>query len=85
METNMNTVINEELYDKGQKLIEAAYDFWKVHQKIAGPRAVVWLKASGGHFVLFTRDEYLDQIMENISPLTEETVLDEPFVSERSG
>ncbi len=83
METNMNTAIKKELYDKGKELIEAAYEFWEIHQKVAGSRAVVWLKASDGHFVLFTRGEYLDQIMKNIAPLSEETMLDEPFMEEK--
>ncbi len=83
METNMNAKIHEELNNKGQDLIDAAYEFWKVHQKLNGPRAVVWLKASGGHFVCFTRGEYLDQIMSNIGPICEESPLDEPFVEEK--
>jgi len=54
MENNINKDIHQELKDKGQNLISAAYEFWKVHQKLQGPRAVVWLEASDGHFVLFT-------------------------------
>lgn len=79
METNMNPEIHQELKDKGQELIRAAHEFWKVHRKLCGPRAVVWLKASDGHFVLFTRGDYLTQIMNNIEPVSEETTLDEPF------
>lgn len=79
METNMNAEIHQELKDKGQILINAAYDFWKVHQKLCGPRAVVWLQATDGHFVLFTRGEYLTQIMHNINCANEEIPLEKPF------
>jgi len=79
METNMSTTIKKELQEKGQALLNAAYEFWQVHQKLAGPRAVVWLKGTDGHFVLFTRGEYLSDIMRSIVPMSEETPLDEPF------
>ncbi|KKN47755.1 hypothetical protein LCGC14_0659890 [marine sediment metagenome] len=80
METNMNAEIHEELKNKGQILIDAAYEFWKIHQKLCGPRAVVWLEASDGHFVLFTRSEYRQQIMSKVECFSEETPLEEPFV-----
>jgi len=80
METNMNAEIHTTLRTKGQKLINAARAFWKVHQKLAGPRAVVWLKATDGHFILFTRCEYLERIQSVINPISEETPLDEPFI-----
>ena len=70
----------EELKNKGQELISAAYEFWEVHQNIEGPRAVVWLEASDGHFVLFTRGEYKNKIMSVVETLNEEIPLDEPFV-----
>ena len=79
METNLNPEIHRELKEKGQALLFAAYEFWKVHRKLCGPRAVVWLEADDGHFVLFTRGEYRQQIMGGITPFTEETPLDEPF------
>jgi hypothetical protein len=79
METNMNPEIYQELREKGQSLIDAAHEFWKVHQKLAGPRAVVWLQDTGGHFILFTRGEYRDRLLWNINPLSEETPLHEPF------
>jgi len=66
METNMNADIHSELKEKGQALLEAAYEFWKVHQQMCGPRAVVWLKGTDGHFVLFTRGEFLDDIMSRV-------------------
>ena len=79
METNVNAEIHEELRSKGQALIQAALEFWKVHQKLCGPRAVVWLKDTSGHFIVFTRGEYSDQLLLNIQPLTEATPLEDPF------
>ncbi len=76
----MNAETHEELREKGQSLIAAARAFWEIHRKLAGPRAVVWLKDNSGHFILFTRGEYKTQIMSNISPLSEETPLSDPFV-----
>ena len=80
METNLNAAIYAELREKGQALIHAARSFWEVHHRIGGPRAVVWLTSDDGSLVVFTRDEYRSQILNNITPLTEETPLDEPFV-----
>ena len=59
-----------------QHLLDAAMAFWRVHRRLAGPRAVVWLSGRDGHFVLFTRGEYREQLMRNIEPLSEETPLD---------
>jgi hypothetical protein len=80
METNLNAETHAELKEKGQVLINAAREFWLVHRRIGGPRAVVWLTADDGSMVLFTRGEYRSTIMRNIEPLTEETPLQEPFV-----
>lgn len=67
--------LSNELRDKGQALLDAAYEFWKVHQKLGGPRAVVWLTDSRDHTVIFTRGEYRKQIMANIGPLSNELPL----------
>ena len=77
----MNPEIHAELKIKGQELIDAAYEFWRVHQRLAGPRAVVWVESADGHFVLFTRGEYRDVILRNIEPLSEEIPLDAPFLT----
>ena len=84
METNMNATVNKELFEAGRKLLESAYEFWKIHQKLAGPRAVVWLENESGGYVLFTRGEYKTQIIQNISPLAGEIPLtEETFVRQR--
>jgi len=87
MQTNTNTEANQELNEAGKKLIEAAYEFWQVHQKHCGPSAVVWLNddAQTGHFVLFTRGEYKDAILRAAGIETRgERVLQNPFTNHAS-
>jgi len=67
------------LYEKGRELITAAYEYWKEYQKTNPLDAVVWLKDTSGHMVLFTRGEYLSTIMKNIEPLSNEIPLNKPF------
>ena len=82
MITNMNTEAVEELNAAGKKLLEAAYDFWKLHQKHCGSGAVVWLNDDSGHFVLFTRGEYKDAILQAANIETRyEKPLNNPFCS----
>jgi len=64
MNTNHTIKPDSELAIKGQALIAAAYDYWECHQKEAGGGAVVWLEDNSGHFVLFTRGEYKEEIMQ---------------------
>jgi len=80
METNMNPEAYIELRESGQILISSARAFWEVHQKLCGPRAVVWLEDDSGGLILFTRGEYKSQIMRNIAPLSQETPLSDPFI-----
>lgn len=83
MQTN-NTISKEsELAEKGQALLKAAYEYWQVHQREAGGGAVVWLEDTSGHFVLFTRGEYKDAIMERAYRETRtEPMMFEPFTSD---
>jgi hypothetical protein len=69
-----------ELKEKGQALIAAAYEYWKEFQKVSGPAAVVWIEDDSGHLICFTRGEYKEIIMKNISPLIAEIPLDDPFL-----
>jgi len=75
------------LQELGQKLIEAAYDYWKEYQKVHESRAVVWLEDTSGHFILFTRSEYKSKILENVFSLDHRPPLDHPFeiVDETTG
>ena len=70
------------LQELGQKLIEAAYDYWQEFQEVHSPRAVVWLEDTSGHFILFTRGEYKEQIINNAFGLDSRPILDHPFESE---
>lgn len=80
LETNLHLDDKDsELREKGQALIDAAYEFWRARQKVSSPGAVVWIKDTSGHFVLFTRGEYLNEIMSRINPLAAEEPLTSPF------
>jgi hypothetical protein len=58
-----NTRLPDALQEKAFALIDAAEDYWQEYRRILNPSAVVWLKADNGQFVLFSRGEYLNQIM----------------------
>lgn len=70
-----NKTAGGELRDAGQRLLDAAYEFWKVHQRECGPCAVVWLKDDDGRLVVFTRGEYASAIMQGIERAGPETPL----------
>lgn len=77
---NKSISLNSVLGKASQKLIKAAYDYWKVYQKQVGPCAVVWVEGDDGHFVLFTRSEYKDAIMSSANRETmHEPILFKPF------
>ncbi len=59
----------------GQKLLDAAHEFWNTCHDEGQYGAVQWLTGSRGELVIFTRGEYRGQLMENITKLSEfETV-----------
>ena len=72
----------ESLYCLGENLIKAAYKYWQKYQQECGPDAVVYLKDTSGHMVLFTRGEYSNIIMKNIENLSNEKPLNDPFTVE---
>jgi len=78
METKIH-IRKGKLYEKGQALINAAFEYWQEYQKVSKRAAVVWLKDTSGHMVLFTRGEYLQTIMQNVDILDTEAPLEEPF------
>lgn len=84
MITNKAVSRDSELFAKGQALIKAAHEYWEQYQKDVGSSAVVWLEAENGHFVLFTRSEYKDEIMRSAVQETRgEKVLFTPFEPRR--
>lgn len=50
----------------GQKLLDAAYEFWDACIQEGQDGAVQWLAGTRGELVIFTRGEYREQLMSNI-------------------
>jgi len=83
METNKAIDPESELGKKATALLNAAYDYWEIYQKELGCAAVIWLEADNGHFILFTRSEYKDEILRSASiECRGEPVMFSPFGSE---
>ena len=53
----------------GQKLLDAAHEFWSACNQEGQYGAVQWLTGTAGELLIFTRGEYRDQLMENIYTL----------------
>jgi hypothetical protein len=53
----------------GQKLLDAAFEYWIAAHKAGIHGAVIWLK-SRDRFVIFTRGEYAEQLMRNIEDIS---------------
>lgn len=51
----------------GQKLLDAANEFWKACKDEGQYGAVQWLTGSNGELVVFTRGEYKTQLLANIN------------------
>jgi len=82
--TNLTIRTENPLHAKAEVLIKAASDYWKEYQKQSGTAAVVWLDTDCGHFVLFTRGEYRQQIMGVVDSLRGEAGLVKPFEAPES-
>lgn len=63
----------------GKELIAAAHKYWQIYQEEQEPKAVVWLEAENGEFILFTRGEYKNIIIDNCFKLKNEKPLKETF------
>ena len=50
----------------GQKLLDAAHEFWEACDEEGQYGAVQWLIGTLGELVIFTRGEYRQRLMENI-------------------
>lgn len=53
----------------GQKLLDAAHEFWDACYEEGQEGAVQWIMGSFGELVIFTRGEYREQLMANIRAL----------------
>jgi hypothetical protein len=58
-----------ELQAAGQKLLDAAYAYWKLMQEAGQGGALFWLDDSAGKTVLFTRGEYRATLLRNVDQL----------------
>lgn len=59
----------------GQKLLDAAQEFWDACYLEGQYGAVQWLTGSNGELVVYTRGEYRQQLMLNIDQLAGNRVL----------
>ncbi len=55
--------------EAGNKLLEAAMDFWDACRQEGQYGAVQWLEGSDGSLLIFTRGEYRHALMSNIHSL----------------
>lgn len=53
----------------GQRLLDAAHEFWSACHEEGQYGAVQWLTGSSGELVIFTRGEYRERLMMNIDTL----------------
>lgn len=53
----------------GQKLLDAAHEFFRACHEEGQRAAVQWLRGSDGELVIFTRGEYRETLMANIDKL----------------
>lgn len=67
-------VSETELAEKGQVLLDAAYDYWKIMQEAGLEGALFWLDDTAGHTVIFTRGEYRCTLLNNVDQLRWEGV-----------
>lgn len=74
---SIDEAAKEDLRAKGRVLLEAAHDYWSAYKRAVGGAAVVWLEDDYGRLVVFTRGEYRDEILWNITPLLDRIHLGE--------
>jgi hypothetical protein len=61
--------MDDKRMEAGQKLLDAAAEFWKACHEEGQYGAVQWLEGTGGELVIFTRGEYRQQLMSNVETL----------------
>lgn len=79
IQTNHSISPDSELGQKAAALVQAGYDYWKEYQKVCGTAAVVWVEVESGHFILFTRGEYRDDLLRVARSYHGEAPLIRPF------
>lgn len=80
-EAGMSIPLDSEQYKAAQNLLRAAYEYWQIYQEnAAGGTAVVYLKDDGGHMVMFTRGEYVSDLLRVVhADLMSKPPLERPF------
>lgn len=58
--------------EAGQKLLDAAYEFFKACHEEGQYGGVQWLQGSKGELVVFTRGEYRHDLLNNIYSMAEQ-------------
>jgi hypothetical protein len=64
-------MMDEKRKAAGQKLLDAAHEFFNACREERQYGAVQWLRGTGGELVIFTRGEYRDTLMANIDRLAD--------------
>lgn len=59
----------------GQKLLDAAHEFWQACRDEGQYGAIQWLEGSNGELVLFTRGEYRQHLLNNVHSIPGSKVL----------
>ena len=62
---------SQALREAADKLLAAAYDYWKAFQREQHRAAVLWLQDSDGKVLIFTRGEYRERLMAAVDRLGE--------------
>lgn len=53
--------------ESGEKLLQAAHEFWKACRLEGQYGAVQWLQGSDGELIIFTRGEYRQQLLAGVN------------------
>ena len=61
--------MDEKRQAAGQKLLDAAQEFWDACHQEGQYGAVQWLTGTNGELVIYTRGEYRERLMANIHTL----------------
>ena len=58
--------MTDDMKEKAQALLDAAHAYWQACYEANSPGAIRWLRDTNDRLLVFTRGEYIEQIMENI-------------------
>ncbi len=61
--------MGDALKEAAQRLLEEAARYWEVYQRERSRAAVVWLQDEEGRVLIFTRGEYREQLMAEVTKL----------------